>query len=503
MASRQPPDTLAPVREAAVLDVGSNSVRLVAYRVDGRALTPFLNEKVMAGLGRNLRTSGKLSPEGVETAITAMRRFRTLLDALGVPDVEGVATAAVRDAADGSAFVARAQRETGLKLRIISGAEEARLSAVGVLTGAPEARGVVGDLGGSSLELVEVGRARSGVGAGETHALGPLSLMSAGPFDADRVAAAADAVLGRSGVLAGAQGGDFYAVGGAWRALGRIDIALRAHPIGVLHHHEMTRADALRVVEFVRKQSKKSLERFEEAAAKRAETLPYAAVVLERVLRWGNFERVVLSSYGLREGVLAERLPETVLTTHPLVAAAEAFGAPRLRARAFGQTLETWIAPVRAAGPIAFSKERDALVWAAACRMADLGAALHPDQRSEIMFDLVLRAPLAALNHAERAFLAAAVHHRYTKSPPDDAPAFVKLLDESQRRAAALCGASLRLGADISGRSQALLSEFTLRVTGDALTLGTRKDMAHLLTDQAQKRLDPVAALLGLTARAG
>jgi exopolyphosphatase/guanosine-5'-triphosphate,3'-diphosphate pyrophosphatase len=362
--------------------------------MDGRAMTPFLNEKVMAGLGRNLRATGRLSPDGVEAAMSAMRRFRTLLDALGVSDVEGVATAAVRDAEDGAEFVARIQRETGLKLRIISGADEARLSATGVLSSAPEARGVVGDLGGSSLELIEIGRGEPG--RGETHPLGPLSLMAPGPFDADRVAAAADAVLNRSLALAAAQGGDFFAVGGSWRALGRIDISLRNHPIGVLHHHEMTRADALRVVEFVRKQSRKSLERFEEAAAKRAESLPYAAVVLERVLRWGGFDRVVLSSYGLREGVLAERLPETALATHPLVAAAEAFGAPGQRARAFGRALDAWITPVRAAAPNAFGRERDALVWAAACRMADLGAALHPDQRSEIMFDLVLRAPLAA-----------------------------------------------------------------------------------------------------------
>ena len=501
MAVRQPPDSLAPVREAAVLDVGSNSVRLVAYRMDGRAMTPFLNEKVMAGLGRNLRATGRLSPDGVEAAMSAMRRFRTLLDALGVSDVEGVATAAVRDAEDGPEFVSRIQRETGLKLRIISGADEARLSATGVLSSAPEARGVVGDLGGSSLELIEIGRGEPG--RGETHPLGPLSLMAPGPFDADRVAAAADAVLNRSLALAAAQGGDFFAVGGSWRALGRIDISLRNHPIGVLHHHEMTRADALRVVEFVRKQSRKSLERFEEAAAKRAESLPYAAVVLERVLRWGGFDRVVLSSYGLREGVLAERLPETALATHPLVAAAEAFGAPGQRARAFGRALDAWISPVRAAAPMAFGRERDALVWAAACRMADLGAALHPDQRSEIMFDLVLRAPLAAVTHAERAFIAAAIHHRYTKSPPDGEPAFQKLLDENQRRAAALCGASMRLGADLSGRSQALLADFILRVSGEAIAVSTRRDMQHLLTDQALKRLEPVAALLGLSARAG
>lgn len=484
--------------EAAVLDVGSNSVRLVVYRIDDGALTPFLNEKVMAGLGRNLSVTGRLSPEGVEIAIGALKRYRALLDALGVKNTEAVATAAVRDAVDGEAFVRRVAQETRLRLRVISGVEEGRYSALGVLAGAPEAVGVVGDLGGSSLELVEVGP--QGVGLAETHRLGPLALMAGEEFAAERVVGAIDETLSASRVLRG-QGGDFYAVGGAWRALGRIDIALRRHPIGVLHHHEMSRADALKVIEFVKKQSRRSLERLEEAAAKRADALPYAAAVLERSLKAGAFERVILSSYGLREGLLRSRLPAIGRDLDPLVASAAAFGAPGERARAFGAALERWIAPTFEAQPPAFSAARDRVLRAAACRLADLGGSLHPDQRGEIMFDLVLRAPLAGIAHPERAFLAAAAHHRYSKAAPVRSDAYAQLLTDDQRRLAAALGTAMRLAADLSGRCETLLSAVTLRIEGEQLMLNAAASARALLTEPAVKRLEPLATLLGLRAR--
>lgn len=275
-------------QEAAVIDVGSNSVRLVVYRIDGRAMTPILNEKVMAGLGRDGARTGALAKDGVDQALRATKRFATLVEALQIEDVFAVGTAAVREAKDGRAFADRMEAESGIKLRILSGEDEARLSALGVSAGAPDAKGLVGDLGGASLELIEI--SPKGVGRGETFPLGPLTLMDGDEFDYAKVGKQVEHALSRTKLLS-KRGGDFYAVGGAWRALGRIDMALTNHPLGVLHHHEMSRAQVLKVVDAVRKQSRRSLERLEEAAAKRAETLPYAAVVLEHVMQAGQFDR--------------------------------------------------------------------------------------------------------------------------------------------------------------------------------------------------------------------
>lgn len=481
--------------DAAVIDVGSNSVRLVVYRIDGRAMTPTLNEKVMAGLGRGLARSRVLAGDGVEAAVRALRRFAALLEAQGVTSVFPVATAAVREAEDGPEFVERVRRETGVALRVLTGEAEARLSALGVCAGAPGAEGVVGDLGGASLELIEIGA--GGVSRGETFSVGPLALAR-GEFDHQRVSQQVAEDLKRSHLLAGRQG-DFFAVGGAWRAIGRIDIALRNHPLGVLHHHQMSRADTLKVVELVSRQSRRSLEKLEEAAAKRADTLPYAAVVLEQVMLSGNFERVVLSAFGLREGVLIEQMSAEALAVDPLIAAAEALAGRWSRARGFGQALEAWIAPAFKRAALVFSEARERVLRGAAARLADVGGPLHPDQRVEIMFDLILRAPLAAISHEERAFLAAAIHHRYTKAPPRHAEAYLRLLSEERRLAAAALGAALRLGADLSGRNQQLLEAFEVAAAEATLTLRVRKGFAHLVTETAQRRLDYAASSLGLS----
>lgn len=482
-------------QEAAVIDVGSNSVRLVVYRIDGRAMTPILNEKVMAGLGRDLRKNGFLAEDGVDQAMRALTRFATIVEALGVKDVFPVATAAVREARDGKAFVQRVKEETGFTLRVLDGADEARLSALGVSAGAPDADGVVGDLGGASLELIEMTPA--GPGRGETFALGPLALARDEAFEYQRVSKQVTETLASAKALK-RKGGAFYAVGGAWRALGRIDMALRNHPLGVLHHYEISRADVLKLADVVRKQSKRSLERLEEAAAKRAEGLPYAAVVLERVVLAGQFDRVILSAYGLREGVLVERMSEQALSVHPLIAGAEALGGRWARGRAFGAALDKWIAPMFVKRPPVFTPEHDRVLRGAAARLADLGGPLHPDQRVEIMFDLVLRAPLAAISHEERAFLAAAIHHRYAKAPPRHAPAYVRLLNDDRRAAAAALGAALRLGADLSGRSETLLAAFEVAVVDERLQLRVKKQLAHLATETAQRRLEAAAGALGL-----
>ena len=490
------PRPLRDGENAAVIDVGSNSVRLVVYRIDGRAMTPILNEKVMAGLGRDLARTGKLAPAGIDAATHALRRFSLLLEASGVESVFAVGTAAVREAKDGRAFAKEIEDETGIALRILDGAEEARLSALGVSAGAPDAKGIVGDLGGASLELIEI--SAKGPGRGESFPLGPLTLADDDGFDYGRVSKAVEKGLAATKLL-GKRAGDFYAVGGAWRALGRIDMSMRNHPLGVLHYYEMSRSEVLRLADVVRKQSRRSLEKLEEAAAKRSETLPYAAVVLEQLMLEGQFERVIISAFGLREGVLIERMSEAALKEHPLIAAAEALAGRWSRSRQFGVALEEWIAPMFRGQPQVFPEKRERVLRGAAARLADVGGPLHPDQRIEIMFDLILRAPLAAISHEERAFLAAAIHHRYTKAQPHHADAYLRLLSEEQQAAAAALGAALRLGAHISGRSETLLASFEIEAVDGKLVLRVKKKVSELATEAALRRLDAAAQALGLT----
>ena len=186
-------DSRPDARQAAVIDVGSNSVRLVIYRLEGRAIWTVYNEKALAGLGRDLPATGRLSPEGVETAITALRRYRAVLDGWGAEDVTAAATAAVREAADGPMFLKRVREETGLEVRVLTGDEEARYAALGVIAGQPDAHGVVGDLGGSSLELVRLNGA--GPEDGATLPLGPFALGAPRQLDLDRTRRIVDDAL--------------------------------------------------------------------------------------------------------------------------------------------------------------------------------------------------------------------------------------------------------------------------------------------------------------------
>ncbi len=485
--------------EAGVVDVGSNSVRLVVYRIEGRAMTPIFNEKLMAGLGRDLAATGCLSPKGVLAALAALSRFRTLMEAMGVTRILAVATAAVRDSQDGEDFAQRVRDETGLPLRVITGAQEAGFSALGVLAGAPGAAGVVGDLGGSSLELVRL--LPSGPQAGETFPLGPLALMEGWQANPEIINMRIEAALALSETLEPAVD-TFFAVGGAWRALGRIDMDLRGHPLHVLHHYEIARADALKLTDFVRRAGRKGLERFGDAIVRRADALPLAALLLERLIKRGGFERIVLSSYGLREGMLFDQLTPAIQAQDPLLAGAIAFAAGSTRSQVFGAALARWIIPALSTGVCMSSPSREPFLRAAACQLADLGGALHPEQRRESLFDLVLRAPFVGLSHPERVFLALAVHHRYSKAEPQISAPALSLLNAAQRARACVLGAAMRLGAELSGRSESLLNAFTLRLEGASAWLDGPERLQHVINEAVQRRLDALQALIVAMPRA-
>lgn len=487
-------------RQAAVIDVGSNSVRLVIYRVDGRALWTVYNEKVVAGLGRDLTRSGRLSPEGVEAAITALRRFRAVLDGWKAEEVTAAATAAVREAADGKAFLARIKAETGLEVRVLSGEEEARYAALGVICGQPEAQGVVGDLGGSSLELVRL----NGLGPteGVTLPLGPFALGAPKPLDPDRVRRTIDGYLQP---LAGRYGSaDFHAVGGAWRNLALLHMQLADYPLHVAHQYEISKADALDMARFVQRQSRPSLERIEGLSKKRFDTLPYSAMVLDRLIERLGVERITVSAYGVREGLLLEAMPPEIRDLDPLIEGCEALTAQKGTTPDLGRALEAWIAPSFERLAALFGN-RDGLLLAAACRLADLGARLHPDHRADVAFEQVLRAPVAGMTHAERAFLAHVAFARYSAAPtPSDETTIGRILSPERRQRARALGSAIRLGCDLSGRNIRLLEKSALAVRGDRLLLNALsgwEDM--LLGEQTQRRAQALAQALRLKLEMG
>lgn len=487
-------ETSAP-RDAAVIDIGSNSIRLVLYRIEGRAVWTVYNEKVLAGLGRDLPTTGRLAPDGMKAAHAALRRFRAVLDSVRPSAIHVVATAAVREARDGAGFVTEVQAETGLGVQVLSGEDEARLSALGAASGIPGATGVAGDLGGYSLELIRLQDGQPGEGA--TLPLGPFALAEGQAFNADQVRKKADRRL--TGVASRFAAETLFAIGGAWRNLALLHMRLTDYPLQIVHQYELTAKDALQTSRFVASQSKGSLERIEGLSKKRAESLPLAAIVLEQLINRLELRRIVISAWGLREGLIFAGLPKEVRGLDPLIEGCATMGGRQAQAERLGAALHDWITPVFSKLEPVFESERDRTLIAAACRLADFGARLHPDHRADLVFEQVLRAPIAGMSHPERAFLACAAFARHTAANVTPGQrATERLLTYERLQRARAIGAAMRLGCDLSGRSPPLLALSRLKLERDKLRLTADPSGADLLLgEQTSKRAATLAAVLG------
>jgi exopolyphosphatase/guanosine-5'-triphosphate,3'-diphosphate pyrophosphatase len=482
-------------RDVAAIDIGSNSVRLVLYRLEGRAIWTVFNEKVLAGLGRDLAATGQLSVEGAAQALTALKRFAAVIDGVRPALVFVAATAAVREASDGQAFCEKVAAETGLQIRVLSGEEEARYAALGVLAGIPDAEGVAGDLGGSSLELVRI--AGGEVGRGMTLPLGPFAMAEEAGFDAER---RRETIAKRLKPASDYKADTLYAVGGAWRTLAQVHMELTTYPLRIVHQYSMGADELLATARLIARASRASLEKWPGVSKKRADTLPHAALVLESLIESLQLKRVVVSAWGVREGLLYEALEPEIAAADPLLAGSSALGARQGISPALPGALKGWIAPLLAAMPVTFDKRRDDVLADAACRLADLGARLHPDHRVELAFDQVLRAPVPGQTHAERAWLAAAVNARYggpSGTPEPDTVA--RLLTEDQRQGARALGLAIRLACDISGRAPQLLANAHASVKDGALVLTASDGYADvLLGEQTRRRGKALAEAMGL-----
>lgn len=484
------------MRDVAVIDIGSNSVRLVVYRLEGRAVWTLFNEKVLAGLGRELASTGRLAPAGVKLAMQALRRFAAVLEGVQPDAVLIAATAAVREAEDGRAFCERVAAETGLQVRVLSGPEEARYAALGVVAGSPRADGVAADMGGASLELIRVEGGAPGEGV--TLPLGPFALADPQGFDADRLRKRIDKRL-KPAATAFAHP-TLYAVGGAWRSLAQFHMVLGAYPLRIVHQYAMSAADAREAAQLLARQSRGSLESIDGVSKKRAETLPYAALVLEALIERLGVEKVEFSAWGVREGLLFEWLGAELTAQDPLIAGCAALGARQGVAPGLAGSLQGWLTRIMASQPGVFGTDRDALMTAAACNLADIGARLHPDHRVELTFDQVLRAPVPGQNHAERAYLATAVNARYGGGAATPEPATIeRLLPPQARQRARILGLAIRLACDLSGRSPQLLANASAKVKDGTLSLTAATGFADvLLGEQTRRRAKALAEAMEL-----
>jgi len=472
-----------------IIDVGSNSIRLVVYERASRAPLPVFNEKVLCGLARGLDATGRLSPEGVEMALANIDRFTTLAHNMKVTSLDLLATAAVRDAADGADFMRELASRPGIKPHIVSGQGEARYSGYGVICGMPDASGVMGDLGGGSLELVAVGKGR--LGASSTLPVGPLRLMSSGKGDPKKIVVEA---IENVRWLREETGRTFYAVGGAWRSFARLHMEQAGYPLHIIHHYDISAEEARAVARLIAVQSAKSLEKMPGVSRRRTDTLPLACLALDRLLAALKPRNVVFSAFGLREGFYYSRLSEAERARHPLIAFAEEQGADWRRFDLAPAEIFDWLSPV-----FGGESESERILRTAACHLSDISWNDHPDYRAEQAYIRVLHLPAPGMSHRERAMLAMAMAYRY-KSDPKAAmlDTALHLTDGKSRTFARRLGATLRLAYNLSGGAPGLLPKIQLRRTEGQLRLLVPPDAKGSLGDVTARRLESAAEAFDL-----
>jgi exopolyphosphatase/guanosine-5'-triphosphate,3'-diphosphate pyrophosphatase len=472
-----------------VVDVGSNSVRMVVF--DGAARSPayFYNEKVMAGLGEGMATTGRLNPAGKDRALAALHRFALLAKGMKVEPMTCVATAAVREAEDGPEFQALIEAQTGLRLRVIDGPEEARLSAQGVLLGWPEAEGLVCDIGGNSMELAEV--TGGAIGRRVTSPLGPFRLQTVSGGQRALTAHIKDIIEGLRAEIA-RRHDRIYLVGGSWRAIARIDMERRKYPLTVLHEYRMSPQDVQATAAFIGRHSVAELRAMTGIGQERMALVPLAAQVLSRLAQVFDPREIDISSYGIREGMLFEAMPEKLKRRDPLIEACRFAEKTQARIPGFGKKLHAFLSPLFPGLPP--EKER---LYKAACLLHDTTWRAHPDYRAEACFDNATRGNLGGISHPERVFLGLALLHRYKNSREGSrlTPLFALLTPEAIQEAEVL-GKAMRFGAMFAVESPEKAGTLRWSAEERALSLDLNPRSKALFGEVARARFMSLAASL-------
>ena len=482
-------------RPVAVIDVGSNSVRLVVYSGQTRTPIPLHNEKVICALGRGLEKTGQLNSDGVAMAFDTVARFVRIARSLGVERIDTLATAAVRDAQDGAAFAKALEKRCDVKVQILTGKQEARRSALGVLCGIPDADGVVADLGGGSLELVRIGG--GDMSEHTTLPLGLLRLTEASDGDRGKALSIINKALDEHKWVSKAKDKTLFAVGGAWRSLARVCIAQMDYPLHVLDNFTLERAQAISLFDVISRLSPKSLEQIKGISRGRLATLPLAAAVLERLLEINKPRILVFSIYGMREGQFFKSLPDAVRHQDPLVSLAEEIARGAGRSTEAGYETYDWMSPLfKAENP------RQKKLRLAACLLRDVWWTEHPDYRAEQAFLRVLRLPFLGLGHEDRAGLALALYYRYGSNPSQP---IIKqahtLLEESRIQRVQTIGLALRLAYALSAGAPGVLTKTSLKISGGTLVLTVPDSDPLFRSGPYLRRVKRIADHLGLEGR--
>lgn len=481
---------IAGAKPVAVLDIGSNSVRLVVYERLARALTVLYNEKSSSTLGRGVAATGRFAEPSMAKALKVIRRFALVCRISEVGDVHAIATSAVREASNGQDFVRQVEEIISVPVRVLTGEEEAHFAALGLVSGMPGFNGVVGDLGGGSLEFAEV-RDRLDFG-GETHELGVIRLQDDSQMEPDKAVAIVRERLARSALLNAGNNRSFAAIGGTWRALAKLHQTRGKYPLHMVQDYSVPAAEILPLCDaLVNGTADRRL--IEDVSGSRRDLLPYGAAVLAEVLRVGRFEEVVFSALGVREGYLYDILDDTSKDIDPLIQATEEISLLRSRAPEFCEDLIDGSSALFALAGVVESDDEERL-RRAACYISDIGWRAHPDYRGEQSVDMIAFSDIVGIGHPGRAFLAQTLAYRYMGFKQKSASEkLLTLAGPALSKRARLIGAYFRVAYPLAAAMPGIVPRTRFSISNKALILHLPDDLAFLDGERLRGRLKQLA----------
>ncbi len=482
---------LSPV---AIVDIGSNSVRLVVYEGLSRSPTPLFNEKILCGLGAHIATTGKLDEEGVVRALAGLKRFRMLAKQAGADEIYTLATAAAREAENGPAFVKDAEQALGSSVHVLTGAEEALYAAYGIVCGFVNPMGVSADMGGGSVEFTAVDN--QPVGEGLTLPLGGLRLQdeSGGSIDAARKLV--KKALKDNPVLKKAQGKTFYAVGGTWRAMGRLHMARCNYPLHVMHNYEINQEEAKKLCKRLTTTKSASVRGINAVSSNRRNLLPYGAVLLQEIINIMKPDKIVFSAVGVREGYLYSLLPDKVKRADPLITAAEEMAVLHARSPNHARELIQW--SKRAFKMFGMKETNDEVRFRkAACLLADITWRSHPDYRGDQALNLISNGNFLGVTHPGRAYLALASYYRHEGLVNDNArPAIGTVADKRITERAKVLGALFRVGYLFSAAMPGILPKIGIERVDGVFKITVPQELADMEGERLNRRISGLSSVL-------
>lgn len=472
----------------AIVDIGSNSIRLVVFGGAARAPVVLYNEKVMAGLGRGVIETGELDPESIAIALAGLDRFAGLIAGMDLASLRVVATAAVREASNGPEFVDQV-RALGLPVEVLDGEAEANGAGYGVISAMPWADGLVADMGGGSLELVRVSRGTLGERA--SFRLGALRVAAIRAKGKTRLKREVDAALAGLGWLAECRGKPLYLVGGTWRSLSRVHMELYKFPLTVIGNYTFAPDQAKPLLEAVLAMDKAALKAIPQVKSARIPYLDDGAALLDALVSSIAPSEIAVSAFGLREGLLYASLKPEQQAHDPLVEGMRYLTQAQQQFPGYAEALHEWLGGLFPDEPGEWRRVR-----LAACLLRGTGWSSNPDFRALSGEELGLHGAWSGASPADRAMLAMAafIGMGGGSAEPD---ILAQLAGPDRLERARAWGFAMRLAQRISGGAPDTLRRSAVSIEHGQLVLALPRALDALVDASLERRLARVAEAVG------